>query len=237
MTSEPAAATGAIVAPAPSAAGGWPRFVGGIVACLLRLRHATWTKDARELDKIDALLASGERAMVVFWHGNYVPLFTLLSGRQACMFASDSFRGHILAEIGRRFGYACVHLPDRGGRRSRELMREGLDRYRVGAVAVDGPMGPFHAVKPGVVQLASTLGFVLVPVSVSANRMRVNDKRWDLMEAPRLFSRVYLAVGEPVRVAPGLDEAGLAAARAALGQALDDVTWRARAAAATGPAA
>jgi len=234
MTTEPVAAPGALQTSASAPGGGLPTFLGVVIAFFLRLRHMTWRKDMRELAKIDALFDRGEKVMAVFWHGNYIPLFSLLSGRKACVFASDSFRGRIIAEICRRFGYACVLLPDRGGSKSRALMRDGLEGQRAGAVAVDGPMGPFHAVKPGAIQLASALGFVLVPVSVWGNRMRINDKRWDLMETPRLFSKVYLAVGEPMRVAPDLDDAGLSAARAALGTALDDVTARARAVASSG---
>ena len=207
------------------------RALGTAFAWFLRLRHGTWRKDTGELAKIDALLASGERVMAVFWHGNYVPLFSLLSGRRACVFASDSFRGRVIAEICRRFGYETVLLPDRGGRRARDLMRAGLAPYQAGAVAVDGPQGPFHAVKAGAIEFASSLGFVLVPVSVSADRTHVNADRWDLMETPKLFSRVYLAVGEPIRFPPDLDEEGLAAGRAEVGAALEAVTLRAQAAA------
>lgn len=203
-------------------------LLGGILALLLRLRHMTWHKNTGELAAIDRRLAAGERVLAVFWHGNYVPLFSLLSGRKACVFASDSFRGRVIAEICRRFGYSCVLLPDRGGRRSRELLRAGLSPHRAGALAVDGPLGPYHVVKSGAIEFASELGFQLVPVAVAATPSQIEAGRWDKMEIPRLFARVYLAVGEPVAIPPVLDSAAVPALQAEVAKSLEALTVRAR---------
>ncbi len=204
-------------------------LLGGLLALLLRLRHTSWRKNVAELAAIDRRLAAGERVLAVFWHGNYVPLFSLLSGRKACVFASDSFRGRVIAEICRRFGYACVLLPDRAGRRARELLRAGLAPHRAGALAVDGPLGPYHVVKSGAIEFASELGFQLVPVAVASSRSQVDHERWDRMEIPRLFSRVHLAVGEPVPVPRVLDPAVVSALQAEVARSLNEVTTRARA--------
>ena len=99
MTTEPVAAPGALQTSTSAPGGGLPAFLGAVIAFFLRLRHMTWRKDMRELAKIDALFDRGEKVMAVFWHGNYIPLFSLLSGRKACVFASDSFRGRIIAAM------------------------------------------------------------------------------------------------------------------------------------------
>lgn len=234
MSSENGALVGAPSAPTRPARTWSATLLGTSVAAVLRLRDATWAKDVGEIAKIDGLLAAGEKVLAVFWHGNYVPLFSLLAGRSACVFARDSFRGRVIAEVCRRFGYESVLLPDGGGRRARGLMRDGLTGHRAAAIAVDGPAGPHRAVKSGAIEVASALGFLLVPVSVAASRSYVHARRWDRMETPRLFSRVHLAVGDPIRVAPMMDEAGVAAARGVLGNALDAVTLRAKVAAGAG---
>ncbi len=192
------------VAPQSLRFAGLARLVGTCVAFVMALRHATWRKDLSDARKLDDRLAAGERVIAVFWHGKYPPLFPLLGGRRACAFASLSFRGQVIAEVCRRFGYACELLPHKGGKRSRDLMRDALAGYSAGAVAVDGPLGPYHVPKSGAVEMASDLGYALLPVSVAASRRRINSQRWDLMEMPRLFSRVALAVGEPIRVPAGL---------------------------------
>src|SRR5579871_3793870 len=153
------------------------RIVGALMSWLLRAYHLSWRKEDRELADLDRIAASGERILVVFWHGKYAPLFSLLSGREACIFASGAFRGRVIAEISRRFGYDCILLPDGGGARSLGLIREAFKRHRAGAIAVDGPLGPSHVVKRGVLDLASELGYVIVPVSAASNWKTVISSR------------------------------------------------------------
>lgn len=205
-------------------------LMGLVVTAVLRLRHATWRKDERDGARLDELLAHGERVIAVFWHGKYVPLFTLLRGRKACVFASLSFRGSVIAEICRRLGYDCVLLPDNGGATSRTLIRDALGARSAGAFAVDGPRGPYHAVKPGAIEVASQFGFVLLPVTVVASPVAVNAARWDRMETPRLFARVRLVVGDPLRVPASLTPADIAAWQVRVGRALDDLDGRPQAA-------
>jgi len=187
------------------------RLLGWLWATALRLQALTWRKRLTGLEHIDAMLAARRGFIAVFWHGKYVPLFALLRGRApgARIFTSRSFRGAVIGEVSRRFGFRAVEIPDRGGDVSLALMREALAGAPAGAVAVDGPLGPYHSVKRGAIELASELGFALLPISVAARRKRVAAARWDRMEFPRPFSAVHLEAGEPIAVPPGLDEAGV----------------------------
>ena len=207
-----------------------PRFrawlVGLLVTLLLRARHATWRRDTSALVHFDDILADTQ-VMAVFWHGKYVPLFTLLQGRRACAFASLSFRGAVIAEVCRRFGHRCVLLPYRGGRRSRAIMRAALRAGGAGALAVDGPLGPNREVKPGAVEMASELGMTVVPVSAASSRKKIDRGRWDLMEVPRLFARVTLLVGEPFRIPPDLSPEEIASWQQRVGSALGKLDQRA----------
>ncbi|MFQ5755398.1 MAG: lysophospholipid acyltransferase family protein [Acidiferrobacterales bacterium] len=174
------------------------RVLGLIWAWVLRLQAATWRIEVEGLDRLDRMISRDQRFLLTFWHGKYLPLFALLRDHNACVFASDSPRGDVLAEISRRFGYACMQIPDHARDRSLDLMRETLPHHRAGAIAVDGPLGPHHVVHRGAIQLASELGLVVLPASVAARRKRVRKQRWDRMEVPHLFTRVYLVVGNPI---------------------------------------
>jgi len=176
----------------------------------LRLQLATWQKEVHGLERFDALIARRVPVLAVFWHGKYTPLFALLRGRRAVVFTSASFRGSVIAGICRLCGYRPVQIPDHGRVRSLETMRGALRGATLCGIAVDGPLGPYHAVKPGPVRLASELGFVVVPITFAARRSRVAVGRWDRMEAPRLFTRVVFLLGEPEAVPGGLDEEGVA---------------------------
>lgn len=182
------------------------RLLAWLYAWLLRLQGVTWRTEIEGLERLDGKLARGERTLVTCWHGKYVPLLTLLQGRGVCVFTSQSFRGAIIAGICHHFGYSCVQLPDHGRAHSLALMRQALTAHQAGGIAVDGPRGPYHVVKRGAIQLASELGFALLPVSMASRRKRLLRHRWDRMEIPCPFTRVSLVIGEAMTVPAGLTQ-------------------------------
>ncbi len=127
-----------------------------------------------------------------------------MEGYQACVLSSRSERGSIIAEICRNFGYQTALIPDQFTGASLRLMREALSEASAGGIAADGPLGPRHQVKSGVIRLASALGFDLLPVSVDSYRKIIYKKRWDRMEIPLPFTAVSLVVGAPIKVPPKL---------------------------------
>jgi lysophospholipid acyltransferase (LPLAT)-like uncharacterized protein len=75
------------------------------------------------------------------------------------------------------------------------------------AITPDGPRGPPWKFKPGAVLLAQLSGRPMVPLSYAASRaLKI---KWDRFVIPWPFSRIVVAVGEPVYVPKGLDAAGL----------------------------
>jgi lysophospholipid acyltransferase (LPLAT)-like uncharacterized protein len=172
-------------------------------ASFLRLKAASWRlRSSGVAENIDAQIAAGRPMIAVFWHGSYVPLFVLLRGRHARIFTSDSFRGRVIRAICRSYGYDAVLLADHARDQSIERLRAGLRECSTAAIAIDGPLGPRHAVKRGAIQMAAELGFCLVPVGVAADRSRSVEGRWDRMEIPRWFARVGLVAGEPLVIPP-----------------------------------
>ena len=179
--------------------------IGLLCAGLLKLLAASWRVDRTTLDRIDCLTAAGTPVVVVFWHGSYLPLFALAAGRPVTVFTSLSFRGRVIAGICRAFGYTPSLLAP--GRRGYHRMREVLFTQTVGttdsvpvAIAVDGPQGPFHKVKPGALLIAAKMGAVLVPLSVRSRPNWTITSRWDRFMVPLPFAKVSLHVGEPIKV-------------------------------------
>ncbi len=156
--------------------------------------------------------------MLCFWHGQYIPIMALCRwlwierrAENACVFASLSVRGAVIAEICRNFGLDCILIPDQGHLFSYELMRNALAQHRAGVIAVDGPLGPNRRVKQGAIRLASELGFHLVPASVFAERSWIMETRWDRMEVPKPLSRTGLVIGGPIPVDRDLSRAQIRA--------------------------
>lgn len=204
------------------------RVLGGWGATLLRLQRATWRTRVEGLAELDRIVAGGVPVLLVFWHGKYLPLFPLLQGREACVFTTRSFRGQVISEVGRHFGFEGVQLADDGEARSFVQMRRALMARRAGAIAVDGPLGPYHVAKPGVIQLASRLGCVLMPAATASRRTWVQRRRWDRMERPLPFTKVALVLGPPLSVPRDLSQREVAGWQERVREALEAAERTAR---------
>jgi lysophospholipid acyltransferase (LPLAT)-like uncharacterized protein len=178
------------------------KLKGLLFAWVLRLQSLTWPVHIEGREHLTQLYAGNKRFLFCFWHGKYVPLFPLLKGYQVCVVSSQSERGSVIAEICRNFGYQSAQIPDQPRHESFRLMEKALSRAQVGGTAVDGPLGPRHRVKSGMIRIVSELGFYLLPISVDSSRKIVFKKRWDRMEFPLPFTRVCLVMGEPIKVPP-----------------------------------
>jgi hypothetical protein len=93
--------------------------------------------------------------------------------------------------------------------------REGRNLY----LNPDGPDGPSHEPKEGVVFIARKAGAPIVPTGAfTATGYRI--PRWDRYVVPFPFSRIAIVLGEPMEVPP---EADLEEARIALRERLNQV--------------
>jgi lysophospholipid acyltransferase (LPLAT)-like uncharacterized protein len=149
-------------------------------------------------------VAEGSPVLVLFWHGKYFPLFAIAEGLHATIFVGDSFRGEVISNLSRRFGYEAQIIAANHDGSSASRIRAAYKSAKLGALAVDGPVGPFHVVNAGTVMLASQLGLLVVPVSVASSAKMVLMRRWDRRELPMPFAHLALAVGEPITVPSGL---------------------------------
>lgn len=164
---------------------------------MLWMLWLSWRELTSESSKLDDRLSRGEQLIGCFWHGDYFPLFVLLRHRDAYVVSSASFRGLVISRICQHFGFRTALIPERGEEAYRQMKRV-LEEAQLIAVALDGPLGPYHLPKRGVVTLSFDLAVPLLPISVAASRAWVAEKRWDRRCIPKPFSRVALAVGEPI---------------------------------------
>ncbi|MGE4505995.1 MAG: DUF374 domain-containing protein, partial [Desulfovibrionaceae bacterium] len=118
------------------------------------------------------------------------------------LMASQSKDGELITRILTAHGHVVARgSSSRGGLKalltSVKVMR---DTGRMGVFTVDGPRGPRHEVKEGVLFAAQRAGAVIFPLRAFPHRMHVFEKAWDRFELPLPFSRVRIRVGEPFSV-------------------------------------
>jgi len=181
-------------------------------------------------EHLDDLWGRGEQAVICFFHGDYLLLFPHFKGREACIFTTESRRGDFLAEIIALFRYRPCKLPDRRGSQvALDRMIAEVRRGYDAALAVDGPLGPYHKVKHGALVLAQKTGKPIVPVATASAWKLVSKKRWDRYTIPLPFTRAVILVGEPMSVPGDADPARLEKLRQSLEDRLAELNAQAQA--------
>jgi lysophospholipid acyltransferase (LPLAT)-like uncharacterized protein len=101
------------------------------------------------------------------------------------------------------------------------LVRQGI---QVG-LTVDGPRGPRHVAKTGVVMLAKKTGQPILPFHVTAAR-RWQISSWDRMQLPLPFTRARVEIAAPIYVPRDAADKVVVAKRDELQRALDEINQR-----------
>jgi hypothetical protein len=168
---------------------------------LMRTLLATYRVDVRGRGVIARLREQKRPIIYAFWHGEQFVLIPFHRGQSIGLMVSLSRDGAAQARVLGGFGF----VPYRGSSSHRGAaalvglirhVREGGDA----GMAVDGPKGPLHEVKPGVLTLAYKSGGAIVPLRVHAARCWRLRKTWDAYFIPRPFARVTLGYGAPVEL-------------------------------------
>ncbi len=204
-------------------------LVAGVMVAILRVWSATLRKQTSQLERLDRYMADGRQVLAVFWHGKYLPLFPLAKGKHAVVITINSFRGRVIGEICKRFGYRPVLLPaDVNAHGFPALVDQVKGHASLIALALDGPSGPFHRIRSGALTLSAVHGVVLAPIGVASSRKIVMRSRWDKQELPLPFSRVAVAVGDRIELHHKLEEGGAMPMEEIVRQAMDAVEGQAR---------
>jgi lysophospholipid acyltransferase (LPLAT)-like uncharacterized protein len=200
---------------------------GAALGVLMRLLYATLRVRTSDAGDTLARHAAGERFVFGAWHDTLLllPLVQVrLPGRfRPRVMLSWHRDAEIGAQAARRFGVQAIRGSSTRGRVG--AIRGLLEAHRAGEdllIIPDGPRGPRHVAKDGIVQLARATGARIVPVAFAAAPARRLGS-WDRMQVPVPFARVAIHFGAPLavsddaaaaRVTAALDEAARAAARA-----------------------
>jgi lysophospholipid acyltransferase (LPLAT)-like uncharacterized protein len=151
-------------------------------AWIIRVLRATMRVDMRGEAELDRLYREGRHVVIAFWHAQQLLMPYAYRGKGLRVLISQHGDGEIIARIIARFGLGTVRgSSTRGGAAAlRELIRLGRAGTDI-AVTPDGPKGPRHVAKLGVVQLAKASELPIVPLAFACskkNSSRAGTASW-----------------------------------------------------------
>ena len=210
------------------------RMNGQVLRLICHLAQKTARITESNWSRIDEHHQAGRAVLYGTWHKNSMMIVSFMRRWRPDVRGSaiipDDWRG---AALYHWLGHSGIlpwpmDLEGKGmdtARRFAELIRAvkkgKLDSY----ISPDGPSGPSHVVKPGLAFLAQKSGLPIFPLA-AYSRPSYTMNRWDAYRIPLPFSRIHVAVGEPVCVKRGED---LEQANEKIRQALNNITLQAEA--------
>jgi lysophospholipid acyltransferase (LPLAT)-like uncharacterized protein len=182
---------------------------------VIRALTSTWTWKVSGAEHVDAITNAGHHPILALWHGRILAATPYFANRGIVAMASENFDGEWIARLLGKFGYGAARgSTSRGGPAAlRQLVRD-VKAHGV-AFTLDGPRGPVEVAQPGAVWLAKATGQPLLPFhSEAASSWTLNS--WDRTQIPKPFTKVAMAIAEPIYVPRDADQQVMESSRVRL---------------------
>ncbi len=184
------------------------RIIAQIIYYFIRLLNLTYRYEFVGLENKKKARDSHPNKTFVYalWHQNLIGAIFSHIGERFTMVISESKDGELVAVTCEKFG----HIPargssTRGGKKALIEIVKTVKKGIPGAITVDGPKGPAHVVKPGVIEIARLANCALLPLSPYAEKYWYFKKSWDQFRIPRPFTKIIVVIGEPVFIGEEVD--------------------------------
>lgn len=180
------------------------KILAQLIYYIIRLLNLTYRYEFVGVENKEKAKSLSETKTFAYalWHQNLIgAIFSHIHLEKFTMVISESKDGELVAVTCEKFG----HLPargssTRGGKKALVEIVRNMKKGFPGALTVDGPKGPAHVVKPGIVEIARLCHCAIVPLSPYATSHWVFKKSWDQFRIPKPFSKIVLVIGEPIFV-------------------------------------
>lgn len=176
-------------------------FIPWLVYVIVRLLRATQRVKVHGAHHRQELLAKNAPYILAIWHENVLFAPILCSGWNIGILISASKDGEMITRLVKRFGHSAFRgSSTRGGRAALHALRKHLKAGGSAAITPDGPVGPRHKIKPGIISAAQFTGAPILPWHYESERQWVLTKTWDKHKIPKPFSTIHVHIGAPIYV-------------------------------------
>lgn len=154
------------------------------------------------------------QCIFALWHAHQCGLYSLHNREKINIMISRSSDGNIIAHAVEELGFRTVRgSQNRGGKNrggsaaTRELINRIENEGESGAITIDGPNGPKHIVKKGILEIAKITGVPIVPMTFYGGPHGfIKFKTWDEFSYPVPCKQLLNIYGDPIFVPKDADE-------------------------------
>lgn len=142
------------------------------------------------------------QCIFALWHAHQCGLYALEEREKTTVMISKSPDGEIIAQAGSAMGLNVVRGS--GSSKAKQASLALIDAIKAGnngALTIDGPKGPKHVVKKGIVEIAKITGVPIVPMSwYSPSPFFLKFNTWDEFCFPLNCIKMKAIYGDPIFV-------------------------------------
>ncbi len=212
------------------------RWLCWVIQLYIRAVYATnrWTVEGGEVPH--RLREEGNSFILAFWHGRLM-MIPMAWQRLAPMHMLISAHrdGRIIADAVTYFGvHSIAGSSRRGGTAALRIMLKQLAAGECIGITPDGPRGPAMHASTGIINVARLGRVPIVPIVFATSRRRVL-RSWDRFHLALPFGRGVFLWGEPIEIAPDLDQEGIERARLLVDSRMNEMAREADRRAGHGP--
>ena len=150
-----------------------------------------------------------QKVIFAMWHSDQCSLHGIPfeKRKNVNILISKSGDGEVIARVVQRWGFSTIRgskdkgTRKKGGVRATMEMIEKVNEGQNVAIMLDGPAGPLHEIKNGVIKVAKHTGGAIIPmVWYSPDKTLVKFPTWDKFKIPLGFTKIVNLYGEPIYV-------------------------------------
>lgn len=169
-----------------------------LASSIVRLLHLSIRPKTFGLEHIEGCWERNENPILTFWHDQLLLMVLGYPGKSIRILISASKDGELIARVMKCFGFEAIRgSSTRGGRKAyKELVMTAKEPIDL-AITPDGPQGPRHQLKDGVVALARVSNRPVLPLTFVCSRGH-RFASWDKFLLPFPFASGVYLYGKPI---------------------------------------
>lgn len=138
-----------------------------------------------------------------FWHGKllYSTMVLTKEGKETITVVSPSKDGEIITTILKMMNYDVLRgSSDKESVKTLVGLIRGMKEGKNAGFGIDGPKGPIHKVKSGMLYASKKTGVEILPIGAYSSSKWIFNKAWDKFEIPKPFSTIIYVIGKPYKI-------------------------------------
>ncbi|RME16318.1 MAG: DUF374 domain-containing protein [Bdellovibrio sp.] len=170
-----------------------------LVWLFYRLLSWSWRITVEEHPFVSKLLKEKRPIILAHWHGDELALIHLVKPYKLATMTSQSQDGEIVNFVINKLGGATSRgSTSKAGVSGLLGLVRLIQKGQTASIALDGPRGPYHEIKPGVFELSRLTGAYIVPVGVSCSHFFLFKRSWNKAYLPYPFTKVHIVFDNPL---------------------------------------